>query len=227
MSKVFQIVGGMCHWLTPFNSVGETVGKFPEDCLFVEAPDYVHESWGYQDKDADGNELPMEERFIKPVPPEGWLYDDETGTFYEEKELVVRLEAAKTNKQNENKIKFAKYLNDHPLTWTDGKQYGVTMEDQTEIHLNLSQYQIQVQAGIETPILEWHSIHEKCTNWTYEDLSTLVLAISEYVYPQFQKMNNYKELIFAAESTDDLNKITIDYDEATEENTTEEKANNK
>lgn len=218
--KVFQVVGGMCHWCTPFKSVGETIGKFPADCLFVEAPDYVHESWGYRgDKDEYGNELPIEDRFIKPTPPEGWLYDDETGTFYPEEEIGVRVEKAQIAKQNENKNLFAAYLADHPLKWTDGKFYGVTMEDQTEIQLNLSQYQIQVQAGIENPVLEWHSVHEKCENWTFENLSALVLAIAEYVYPVFQKMNDYKQQIYTATSVADVNAINLVYEEATEETT--------
>lgn len=47
------------------------MGFFPPEVLFVEAPDYVYEGWGY-----------LNGEFIKPTPPEGWLYDDKTGTFY-------------------------------------------------------------------------------------------------------------------------------------------------
>lgn len=46
---------------------------------FVEAPDEVFPGWGY----IDG-------RFIKPQAPEGWLYDDETGTFYPEEYEATR-----------------------------------------------------------------------------------------------------------------------------------------
>ena len=74
--KIFQIVNGFCHWQTKYKSISETVGKYPPSVLFVEAPDYVFEGWGY-DETQEG-----EARFIKPAPPEGWLYDDETGTFY-------------------------------------------------------------------------------------------------------------------------------------------------
>ena len=78
--KVFQIVDGFCFWdaTKKFSTVGATVGFFPESDLFVETPDYVFEGWGY-DEDAAGDE-----RFIKPETPEGWRYDDETGTFYPE-----------------------------------------------------------------------------------------------------------------------------------------------
>lgn len=74
MSKVFQIESGICYWdaTRQFPTVDSTVGFFPPNLLFVEAPDYVFEGWGY----ANGE-------FIKPEPPEGWEYDEKTGTFYD------------------------------------------------------------------------------------------------------------------------------------------------
>ena len=206
--KIFQIFNGFCHWQTPFKSLEETKG-FPKDCIFVEAPDYVNEQWGFDDtKEGD-------ERFIHPEPPEGWAYDEETGTFYPLSDLPRMLEEAQNAKQNENKMLLAKFLEEHPITWIDGKQYGVTMEDQSEIQLNISQYQIQVAAAEAgqsvTPVLEWHAIHEACTPWTLENLSSLVLAISDFVYPWFQKMNAYKEQIFACTDRKEVPKIVLDY----------------
>ena len=224
MSKVFQIVNGMCHWQTPYHSVEETVGKYPTDCLFVEAPDYVNESWGYQDQDAEGNPITGDDRFIKPIPPEGWVYDDETGTFYPEADIPVILERTQEAKQAENKAKFAEFLANHPLTWVDGKVYGVTMEDQTEIQLNISQYQIQVQAGIENPVLEWHAVHEGCQPWTIENLSALVLSISEFIYPWFRKMQDYKTQIYACTNKADVMAIELIY-KTEEELAAEEAAN--
>lgn len=206
--KIFQIFNGFCHWHTPFKSLEETKG-FPKDCIFVEAPDYVQEQWGF-DETKEGDE-----RFIHPEPPEGWAYDDETGTFYCLADLPHMLESAQNEKQAENKMLLAKFLEEHPLTWIDGKQYGVTMEDQSEIQLNISQYQIQCAAkeagqGV-TPVLEWHAIHEACVPWTIEELSALVLAISDFVYPWFQKMNQYKEQIFACTDRKEVPKIVLDY----------------
>lgn len=73
--KVFQIEAEICHWdaTRQFPTVESTVGYFPPSLLFVEAPDYVFEGWGYVDGE-----------FIKPTPPEGWVYDEDTGTFYPE-----------------------------------------------------------------------------------------------------------------------------------------------
>ena len=76
--KVFQILGGFCHWdaTEVLGKAENAVGRFSEDVIFVDAPDYVCEGWGY-DALAEGDE-----RFIRPTAPEGWLYDDVTGTFY-------------------------------------------------------------------------------------------------------------------------------------------------
>ena len=76
--KIFQILNNFCHWdatrLHP--TIESTAGKYAPDIVFVAAPDYVFEGWGYVDGE-----------FIKPTPPEGWLYDDATGTFCPEGEL--------------------------------------------------------------------------------------------------------------------------------------------
>ena len=81
--KVFQILNGICfHDSTEqFPTLESTVGHFTPETIFVEAPDYVFEGWGY-DPDETGDAC-----FIKPTPPEGWLYDDETGTFYPEESI--------------------------------------------------------------------------------------------------------------------------------------------
>ena len=75
--KIFQILDGLCYYdATPIHpTFDSTVGKYPPDVIFVEAPDYVFETWGF-DPTKSGDE-----RFIKPTPPEGWYYDDETGSF--------------------------------------------------------------------------------------------------------------------------------------------------
>ena len=81
--KVFQILNGFCYcdMTAKHPTLESTVGRYAPNIVFVETPDYEFESWGYDDTQEG------EERFIKPTPPEGWLYDDETGTFYPEGEL--------------------------------------------------------------------------------------------------------------------------------------------
>ncbi len=75
--KIMQIVNNIVHYdMTPIHhTLSDTVGRYPLDVLIVEAPNYVFEGWGY-DPNATGDA-----RFIKPTPPDGWEYDDKTGTF--------------------------------------------------------------------------------------------------------------------------------------------------
>lgn len=221
---IFQIVNGKCHWQTPFTSLDEVKDRFPPDCLFVDAPDYVNEQWGFDETEIG------DDRFIKPVPPEGWIYDDETGQLMPEEMQAQALEQAKENKQNENNAEFAKWLEEHPLTWTDGKQYGVTMQDQQEIALNILSYQManemasQASAQAEGDpattgtiadlpgfVLEWHAINEACVPWTIENISLLSVAIRSHIYPGYTLNQNYKTQIFACETRGDVEKITFDY----------------
>lgn len=78
--KIFQIVNDICFYDISkiYPTVESTVGYFTPETLFVEAPDYVFEGWEYNPNEIGNN------RFIKPISPEGWLYDDQTGTFYPE-----------------------------------------------------------------------------------------------------------------------------------------------
>ena len=234
---IFQIVNGRCHWRTPFSSLDEIVGKFPPDCLFVDAPDYVNEQWGYDETEIG------DDRFIKPVPPEGWIYDDETGQMMPEDMAEQALEETKAAKQNENNQIFAKWLEDHPMTWTDGKVYGVTLSDQQEISLNLVSYQLAVQAAVaayqaehpdataeelaavetqakSTATLEWHAIHEACVPFTEAQLTALSLAIRQYIYPGYTLNQSYKVQIYACESRSAVEAIELDYSSLTPDDST-------
>ena len=139
-----------------------------------------------------------------------YYYDPSTGEF------SCNLEEAQYAKQEENKVAFASYLASHPLTWVDGKQYGITQEDQSEIALNINQYQVAVAAGIENPTLEWHAKQEECYPWSLEQLSALSLAISNVVYPKYHQMQEYKTAIFAATSIAELNAIELTYEDTTD-----------
>ncbi len=93
--KVFKIRNNIVHWdaTSVFPTVASTVGRFPPSDIFVEAPDNVFEGWGF-DPTAEGDA-----RFIQPTPPDGWLYDAETGTFYPEGELPSAAETEPTTEE--------------------------------------------------------------------------------------------------------------------------------
>ena len=146
------------------------------------------------------------EEIPSDVRPNLSYLDTETG------KLVCDLEHAKLMKQEENKLLFAEYLASHPLTWGDGKEYGITLEDQSEISLNINQYQIALEAGVENPTLEWHARQEGCLPWSVDQLVELSLAITRAVYPVYHKMNQYKTAIFNSENIEELEAIELNYE---------------
>ena len=120
------------------------------------------------------------------------------------------LTLVKKARQAENKAALAAWLADHPLTWVDGNIYGVTEADQTEMALNLQQYQVQVSAGREVP-LEWHTQKKQCHTFTEEQYGALLLAIIDYVYPYRRYQEAVKEQIYTAQTVEEVAAVEIDY----------------
>lgn len=76
--KVFQVQYNFCFkdYTYLYKTSEDARKKYSDNIVFVDAPDYVFEGWGY-----DGSKK-GKDRFIKPIPPEGWSYDEEKGIFY-------------------------------------------------------------------------------------------------------------------------------------------------
>ena len=123
---------------------------------------------------------------------------------------VVDLDALRAAKQEQNKAALADWLAAHPLTWTDGKIYGVTEQDQTEMAINLAQYQLAAAAG-QPAALEWHAQKQQCHTFTIDEYTALSLAIAAYVYPYRRYQEQVKAAIYAAESGAEIGAIEIDY----------------
>lgn len=117
---------------------------------------------------------------------------------------------AKDAKQEENKAALAQWLADHPLTWIDGKQYGVEEQDQNEMALNLMQYQA-AQLTSQTAPLEWHAQKEACREFTETEYLELSIAIANYVYPYRRYQESVKESIYNSQTIEELKSIVIDY----------------
>lgn len=114
--KVFQVVNHICYYDASrlYKTAEEAAQYYSPDTLWADAPDYVFESWGY-DETKEGDE-----RFIRPTPPDGWLYDEETGTFYPEDELPPNQQPTAEDDMNAMLI-------DHELRIMD-LELGITEE---------------------------------------------------------------------------------------------------
>ena len=88
MSKVFEVVNGICVDKLPFTSLTTTITSRSSNVLFVQAPDYVFPGWGYKITDDEGNALTGDACFIKPTAPDGYFYNDETGEFVADSEFA-------------------------------------------------------------------------------------------------------------------------------------------
>lgn len=77
--KVFRIEEELCF--DDITHIAETAEeayeRFGYDDIYVDAPDYVFVGWGF-DGSKEGDD-----RFIKPVPPAGYYYDDSDGGIYQ------------------------------------------------------------------------------------------------------------------------------------------------
>ena len=99
--KIFQISNNIVHYdMTHlYSSVAVARSKYPPTVQIVETPDYVFEGWGF-DPNENGDD-----RFIKPTAPDGWEYDDATGTFrekdYEKKQKIRDIQAKIDSKKVE------------------------------------------------------------------------------------------------------------------------------
>ena len=147
----------------------------------------------------------------------GMAYDPATGKFEDRASPISPMpediEGAKAYKIAESKDKLAEWLASHPMTYKDGKQYSVTAEKQSLLNGNLSSYERAQGANpsIKYP-LKWNATGEECTEWEYEDLVGLSLAIAAYVAPKVAEQQAIEIAINACSTIDELNGVVISYE---------------
>lgn len=147
----------------------------------------------------------------------GMIYNADTGEFKEPEVVPISpmpedIEGAKAYKIAESKDKLAEWLASHPMAYKDGKQYSVTTEKQSLLNGNLSSYERAQGANpsINYP-LKWNATGEECTEWEYEDLVGLSLAIAAYVAPKVAEQQAIEIAINACSTIEELNGVVIAY----------------
>ena len=184
---------------------------------FITNSDHPNDDW-IGDADYvldDEKDAELEAKIIGLYPNYDFVFDDDGNiSDITETEPVVtteEIEAHKTKRIQESKILLAKWLNDNPILYTDGKYYSVTEEKQALLNGNLASYERATKAGIEYP-LKWNSTGEECVEWSYDNLLTLSLSIAAYVASKVTKQQNIELVIKACETMDEINAVVIDYD---------------
>lgn len=124
---------------------------------------------------------------------------------------VIDLDALKYDKIEMSKTMLAEWLENNPMTYTDGKMYSVTSEKQALLNGNLASYERAKAVGIEYG-LKWNSTGSECVSWGYTDLLTLSLTIAGYVAPKVSKQQELELQIKACTTVDEVNEIVINYD---------------
>lgn len=118
------------------------------------------------------------------------------------------LEDVQSAHQAANCDALAVYLATHPLLWTDGELYSVTEADQQRMLMYFSTYSMGLRGK-----LEWNSHTKKCREFTTEEFMQLCAAINNFVAPRVKKCQEYKERIFAAQTIQEVEAITFDFDD--------------
>lgn len=137
-------------------------------------------------------------------------------TLDEYKEIVnalpqsADLDALKSAKIIQSKEMLEIYLLENPLTWIDGNKYSVTSEKQSLLTSQIALYQTAINAGQEYT-LRWNTTGGECTEWTYENLVALALAIGAYVQPLVSYQQATEIAISNATTVEELDSIVIDY----------------
>jgi len=127
-------------------------------------------------------------------------------------EPALQLENVKKNKIMESNKKLEQYLLEHPMLYTDGKYYSVTLDKQSILQGNLMGYQLELQMGVVNPALEWNCTGDTCVPWTYENLSDLAVSIKNYVKPYVAAQQIYEKQTNACTTVDEVNGIVIYYE---------------
>ena len=163
----------VCQVTTDENNIitGWSIGGYiPNGIDVPEIPEYIQNS----------NELNK------------WCYSQDKGFYenpnYTPPDLITPL---KESKVAESKIILAEWLQSNPMLYTDGKYYSVTAEKQSLLNGNLASYERAKMAGIDYP-LKWNSTGAECEPWNYNDLTSLSLAIAEYVAPKVAMQPAYE-----------------------------------
>ena len=143
----------------------------------------------------DGKIISWEKTIIEPDPVE----------------LEKQLIQSKIEKITQSKQRLADFLESHLLMYND-EYYSVTQEKQALLTSGIAAYQLKLQAGVHAT-LKWNTTGDVCREFTLEEITGLVIAITDYVQPRVEKQQVLEIQIRNCITREELESIIINYNE--------------
>ncbi len=125
-------------------------------------------------------------------------------------ELEGQLEQCKADKIIQSKQLLSEFLKTHPLLY-NSEYYSVTQEKQALLTSAIAAYQLRVHAGVPA-VLKWNTTGDVCREFTIEEITGLVIAITDYVQPRVERQQELEILIRNCTTIEELDNIIIDYE---------------
>lgn len=124
----------------------------------------------------------------------------------------VELAEAKATRIQQSKADLEAYLETHPITWTDGKQYSITREKQQQLTSKILSATLAHQTSMPYE-LTWNATGAECAPWTLEELAALAFAIDGRVTALVSYQQAKEVAMQAAATLEELEGVKVDYDE--------------
>lgn len=121
------------------------------------------------------------------------------------------LAEAKAARIAQSKADLAAYLESHPIPWTDGLEYSITAEKQSQLMGKL--FAATIADSKQKPYdLTWNSTGEVCKSWELADLTALAFAIDARVTALVSYQQTQEVAMRNATTQEELEAIVVDYD---------------
>lgn len=131
----------------------------------------------------------------------------ENGTWNKKQNDVEQI---KQEKINQSKQLLSEFLETHHLLYND-EYYSVTQEKQALLTSAIAAYQLKVQAGVPA-VLKWNTTGDVCREFTLEEITGLVIVITDYVQPRVERQQELEIQIKNCTTIEELDNIIIDYE---------------
>lgn len=125
-------------------------------------------------------------------------------------ELERQIEQSKIEKIIQTKQQLAEFLETHQLMYNN-EYYSITQEKQALLTSAIAAYQLKVQANVPA-VLKWNTTGDVCREFTLEEVTGLVIAITDYVQPKVERQQALEIQIKNCINTEELNNIIINYE---------------